>query len=463
MLIESHTQNKTDEPIRFIDLFAGLGGFHSALKDLNCECVFASELKEDLRKLYAINFPGTPIRGDITEISPAEISAHNLLCGGFPCQPFSQAGKQQGFNDDKDRGNLFYNICDILEYHRPRYVFLENVANLMSHDSNNTWNVIFHRLNDPLEKGGLNYEVKQTILSPHQFGIPQHRKRTYIVCEAREYGCLEHFKFPEPTNEKCKIENILDKYDTETIPLRESTIIQLNVWEEFIKKCVLYKTPIPSFPIWAMEFGANYDYRNTAPAYQSVSQLCGKRGKLGQMIEGESTEQCLSCLPIYAQTSKDRQFPDWKIRYIEQNREFYEQNKPWLDDWIKKIQDFENSHMKMEWNCGSDATPTLKDKIIQFRASGIRVKLPTFSPALNLCGTQIPIFPWLSAYDEDLGKVTMGRYLTRREAARLQGMDSMKFGNNDFQLSIPRSYAALGNAVNVVVVRKIAKNLLRYE
>lgn len=87
---------------KFIDLFAGLGGFHKALEALGCECAFASELKEYLRKLYLINFPSTQIEGDITKIDSKDIPAHEILCAGFPCQPFSQAGKRQGFDDEKD-------------------------------------------------------------------------------------------------------------------------------------------------------------------------------------------------------------------------------------------------------------------------------------------------------------------------------------------------------------------------
>ena len=124
---------------KFIDLFAGLGGFHRALESLGGKCVFASELKEDLQKLYKINYPGTPIFGDITKIAPSDIPSFDILCAGFPCQPFSQAGKRQGFNDEKDRGNLFYYICAILKEHTPRYVLLENVSNLMGHDNGNTW------------------------------------------------------------------------------------------------------------------------------------------------------------------------------------------------------------------------------------------------------------------------------------------------------------------------------------
>lgn len=187
----------TNKEYTFIDLFAGLGGFHLALQQLGCKCVFASELKEDLRKLYQLNFPELDeeyLKGDITLVDVNDIPSHDILCGGFPCQPFSQAGKRQGFNDEKDRGNLFTYICDIIEYHRPKYVFLENVANLKGHDEGNTWKVIYTKLHDEL-----GYEVKEAILSPHQFESPQHRKRIYIVGARKDLGGLGDFHFPEPT------------------------------------------------------------------------------------------------------------------------------------------------------------------------------------------------------------------------------------------------------------------------
>ena len=445
-------------PLRFIDLFAGLGGFHFALSELGHRCVFASELREDLRKLYQVNFPGTRIEGDITKIRPEDIPAHDILCAGFPCQPFSQAGKRQGFNDEKDRGNLFTYICNILEYHHPQYVILENVSNLKGHDGGNTWRTIRQMLDN------LDYEVAEpAILSPHEWGIPQHRRRIYIVCRYRQNGNLGYFKFPLPPKKKSSnIKQIIDEAEPDYIKLKPETREQLAIWQEFIDQTIAHGQKIPRFPIWAMEFGANYEYIDKAPAFQTLKQLRGKRGHLGTLIDASTKEKCLDSLPIYAQTNKSTTFPDWKISYIKQNREFYQKNKEWLDSWLAKVNNYENSHLKMEWNCGDDASPTLEDKIIQFRASGIRVKLPTFSPALNLVGTQIPIFPWVKLPKETLqpGEPDHGRYMTRWEAAKLQGMKKLRFEGETFALSVPRSFEALGNAVNVTIVKHIAKNLI---
>ena len=177
-------------------------------------------------------------------------------------------------------------------------------------------------------------------------------------------------------------------------------------------------------------------------------------------------------MPIYAQTVEKDKFPDWKIRYIQQNRQFFEDNKKWLKKWIPLIEEWDNSHQKLEWNCGGDDDGKIFTKIVQFRASGIRVKLPTYSPALNLVGTQIPILPWIKlpkskvkAYTkEELAEygltrkdVQYGRYLSVREAAALQGMEGLEFNG----LAPTRIYEALGNAVNTQVVEMIAYSLIQ--
>ena len=455
--MNNSTQQK--QVLTFIDLFAGLGGFHFALSELGFECVFASELKGDLQTLYKINFPGANITGDITQIDPMSVPVHDILCAGFPCQPFSQAGKRQGFEDEKDRGNLFFWIVKILNAKKPKYIILENVANLENHDDGNTWN----RISEELDKAG--YWIDKRILSPHQFGIPQHRKRIYIIGIDKTKGSQKDLRFPVPTNRPCDIRTIINIKDKDITPIKAETREQLRIWDEFLRQTYENDGALPSFPIWAMEFGANYDFEELAPAYQSLEQLQGKRGNMGRLIDGETLEECLEQLPVYALTDKTRTFPKWKISYIKQNREFYERNKEWLDIWLQQVQDYENSHLKIEWNCGVDTDPSLYDKIIQYRASGIRIKLPTYSPALNLVGTQIPIFPWVPLADEsnENGQILYGRYMTVKEAAKLQGMRKLKTGNKriKFQMSNARMYEALGNAVNVDIVKIIAEAFIK--
>ena len=131
---------------KFIDLFAGIGGFHLALHKNDMKCVFASEIDTEARKTYLANHQINPdqFNKDITTINPESIPDHDILCAGFPCQPFSQAGYKKGFKDD--RGNLFSNIRDILEAKRPKAFILENVRHLLKHDSSRTFNIIYDAL-----------------------------------------------------------------------------------------------------------------------------------------------------------------------------------------------------------------------------------------------------------------------------------------------------------------------------
>ena len=172
--------------MRFIDLFAGLGGFHIALSKLGHECVFASEIKPALTKLYEENF-GLKPHGDIKAVKVEDIPEHDILCAGFPCQPFSKAGRQRGLQDETN-GNLFNEIVRVLDFHKPQYFILENVQHLAKHDNEETYN----HISSILRK--LGYDVKGEVLSPHDFNIPQHRQRLFIV------GCrhgLNNFSWPE--------------------------------------------------------------------------------------------------------------------------------------------------------------------------------------------------------------------------------------------------------------------------
>ena len=123
--------------MRFVDLFAGLGGFHLAARQLGGECIFASEINPKLRATYKANFGQEPT-GDIKKVDPKDVPPHDLLCAGFPCQPFSKAGEQMGW-EDAVRGTVFFNIVEILRYHKPKFVVLENVAHFVKHDEGNTY------------------------------------------------------------------------------------------------------------------------------------------------------------------------------------------------------------------------------------------------------------------------------------------------------------------------------------
>ena len=160
-------------PFRFIDLFAGIGGTRLAFEAVGGECVFSSEWDKDAQKTYAANFKETP-HGDITKIKATDIPDFDVLLAGFPCQPFSSIGQRQGFKH-KTQGTLFYDVLRILEEKRPAAFLLENVVGLVNHDGGNTFAVIIQSLNE------LGYSVHHQILDAADYGVPQHRKRIYIV------------------------------------------------------------------------------------------------------------------------------------------------------------------------------------------------------------------------------------------------------------------------------------------
>ena len=156
----------------FIDLFSGIGGFRIALESLGLTCVYSCEKDPKTAQLYEKNFSDNPL-GDVTEIDAKTLPNFNILCAGFPCQSFSVAGKQQGFNDT--RGTMFFEICRILKEKQPEIVFLENVKNLSTHDKGRTLSVILNNLTE------LGYKVSYEVLNAKDFGVPQNRERTIIV------------------------------------------------------------------------------------------------------------------------------------------------------------------------------------------------------------------------------------------------------------------------------------------
>lgn len=199
-------------PFTFIDLFAGIGGIRLGMESVGGRCVFSSEWDKFAQNTYSANFKETPF-GDITKIDEKEIPPFDVLCAGFPCQPFSIAGLKKGFLDT--RGTLFFDIARIIRYHKPKVVFLENVKNLQNHDKGNTFKTIKQVLEN------LGYTVYSKILNAKDFGLPQNRERIFIL------GFLgtTFFEFPLPSTQKTKLGDILEKeVDTKYT-------ISNNLWE----------------------------------------------------------------------------------------------------------------------------------------------------------------------------------------------------------------------------------------
>lgn len=412
----------------FVDLFAGVGGFHQALESLGGECVMASEINKDCVEVYNKNFPNTEVIGDI-KTNWHKLPKFDMLCGGFPCQPFSKAGKQKGFNDE-NRGNLFYILMDILKVHDEcKFILLENVSNLSTGNSKEWWS----KIQEELQR--LNFYVtdKPIVLSPCQFGIPQIRERVYIMGIRKDikdslkltnhYIHIEDLKLeklPRPIDSLKMGDawsvlepsaNIPDKYY-----LNEEQTNILNIWDEF-RVGVNYKTI--GVPVWLEYFGINKDNERfySEPDYQGV---------------------------LY------NDLPSWKKRFVDKNRAFYLENKDFIDSWAERHRMLEKKsiYKKFEWNCGIDCKE-LKETIIQFRHSGIRAKRPTYFPTL-VAINNTPII-----WDKERERY---RIITPREAANLQRFkEDFIFSKSDEQ-----SYKQLGNAVNVTIINILAKKLLGF-
>jgi DNA (cytosine-5)-methyltransferase 1 len=436
--------------MKFIDLFAGLGGFHLALKSLGHECVFASEIDDELRKLYLENFPEMANKtfGDIRQFRD-QVPSHDILCGGFPCQPFSKSGTQQGLHDEI-RGTLFDEIVYILDARHPEYLILENVGNFERHDDGKTWKIVREKLKK------LGYDVRGTehitsggsgLLSPHHFGYPHSRERFFIVGKRRKLP-----ENPFPTVDRKRETNLYDVIQSldqltetdlsETKPTKQQ-LECIEHWGTFISR-LPKDTEIPSFPIWGDEINATYPYEDCTPFAAPIETL---RASLNGRIDEKHQEDrafMLALLPNYARTEKD-EFPKWKIDFIHDNREWFDDiNEHLTPEWIAKLRDFPPSLRKLEWNYKIGERDIWK-YVLQFRPSGLRVKRITSSPSLvAMTSTQIPF----------LGPER--RFLTRIEGLRLQGFPEA----HKLPVSRDDAFKALGNGVHVGVVEAIAFKLL---
>ncbi|MDR2822380.1 MAG: DNA cytosine methyltransferase [Acholeplasmatales bacterium] len=407
----------------FIDLFAGIGGFHQALKKCGGKCVLASEINENCTIVYKNNFHQTKIVGDINE-NWNKLPKFDVLCGGFPCQPFSKAGNQKGFGDE-NRGNLFYRIIEILKLHEEcKILLLENVRNLA--DKTENWEIIQEQLRS------INFFVtnKPIILSPCQFGIPQLRERVYILGLRKDFINEEKFN-----GDSINIENllpksqlkssrksgsmkdafsILDKEVDDKYYLSDEEQEILNIWDEFRKGTISEK---PEAPVWLHYFG--YGLKE--------EEFYKQKDHRGVFF---------------------KDMPIWKQKFVKANREFYKRHIDFIDNWIKK-HDMINKKLlykKFEWNCGSDCS-SLKETIIQFRQSGIRAKRPTYFPALVAINNTPIVF--------DNNKLLF-RKITPKETAKLQSFDNnFKLDGND-----EISYKQLGNSVNVYIIELLMKSLI---
>lgn len=231
----NYKKNNTQD-LTFIDLFAGIGGFHLGMSNNNFKCVFASEKDQFARKTYSLNFiePGNEfldfqLNEDITQITPDKIPDFNILCAGFPCQPFSQAGKKLGFEDT--RGTLFFNIAEIIKTKQPDAFFLENVRNLYSHDNGKTFEIIKKTLEN------LGYSFYHKIIKASEFNCPQHRARLYMVGFKNKNI---QFQFPKPIKLTKTMSDIFEAPCTRTIGFtlrvggRGSPISDRRNWDGYI-------------------------------------------------------------------------------------------------------------------------------------------------------------------------------------------------------------------------------------
>lgn len=416
-VMDTQKSNPQDK-LKFIDLCCGIGGFHYALQKLGYECVMASDMNEDCRLNYEINHKIKP-QGDLTKIDIKKIPKFNILCAGFPCQPFSKAGVQKGFEDV--RGNIFFEICKIIKYHKPEYLILENVRNLSTHDSGNTWEVIKKNIDT------LNYYTfdKPVILNTLYFGVPQSRERVVIMCKRKDIGELPILPSISKNNIKLTtLEDIVDENVDKKYNLSGKLKETDKIWNNFLEICSVNNIIVPHYPIWTDWWDS--DGNNT-----SIT-------KYNKHLSKEENEKNIK-------KAQEDFYKKYKI-WIDKNRKFYNTNiiilKPWLTE-SRKNKLWVGAVRKMEWQAGTKNL-NMKQILWSPRGSGVRIKNINYSPTLVAMSSMIPIYGPKS------------RFLTPRECARLQSFPEEYILHSDDN----KAYRQLGNAVNVKMIEKCTRFLI---
>jgi DNA (cytosine-5)-methyltransferase 1 len=411
---------KTDR-LKFIDLCCGIGGFHQALSNMNMECVLASDIDENCRDNYEMNYKIKP-HGDLTKIDIETIPKFDILCAGFPCQPFSKAGQQNGFEDS--RGNIFFDICKIINQHKPKYIILENVRNLSSHDEGNTWKVIKNKLNE------LNYNTYDSpvILNTLYFGVPQTRERVVILCKRKDLGDLPILPSISKKNIKStSLETIIEVDCDSKYNITGKMEATQEVWNDFLNILKVNNISVPKYPIWTDWWDGD-----------------GEGTKVTKTKKNLSEEENNTMIKE-AQNSFYKKYKNW----IDKNRSFYNDNKELLEQWLIRSRLNKlwlGAVRKMEWQTGRNNI-TMEDVLWSPRGSGVRIKKLDYSPTLVAMASMIPIYG------------PKQRQLTPRECARLQSFPESYIIHSDDGIA----YKQFGNAVNVKMIERSARFLINSE
>lgn len=379
---------------KFIDLFCGLGGFHLALNELGGQCVFASDIDKHCRDVYKLNHNLEP-QGDITKIKPKDIPDHDILVGGFPCQPFSNSGKKLAFEDG--RGLLFDFVVKIMEEKKPSIAILENVKHIKKVSDGQVYKHVYEKLQS------IGYTVFDMVLSPHQIGIPQNRERVFFVVIKNELYT--------PSIQATILKRIQDKMK----PLRPVSSLLMEIVE-------------PSHNI-------SDDLLKVLTAWDKVIKMLPIGERIGFPIRREYWTKTIVCTDS-----------EYTKSVIIKNNNFYKKYKDFLDRWWVENETILSTRVIysiLEWQTGQiRPDESLFNHIIQVRQSGVRVRRGDIFPTL-VAIVQTPVIGYLK------------RYLSVRECARLQSFPD----TYQFPCSINQTMKQLGNSVNVDVVHLVASSI----